>query len=400
MGVKNNKLYFGRFSAESLAEKFGTPLYVYETETIRRRYLDLVKNIRYPKLDIHYACKANTNLSILKFLRKLGAKIETVSRGEIVLAFQAGFKSEEITYTSTSVSEAEMAFVVKNKIQINLDSLSQIELYGKLNPNSKVGLRINQGIGAGHHDHVITGGAMSKFGIPLSRLPQAKKLAEKYKLKITSLHQHIGSNVLAENILLKAFEKLLDTAKDFSDLESLDFGGGFGVPYLPSEKNLNLKFLGREMTRKMKNFCKKYGKELVMILEPGRFLVAESGTLLASVTEIKNNPGRVFVGVDTGFNHLIRPMLYGSYHEIINAGKIRGEKMKADIVGNICESGDVFARSRKITAPKIGDILAITNAGAYGYVMASRYNSRSLPKEILINEGKIRLINKAGSVTL
>ena len=384
MKIKNNQLFLGKSSAKSLVKKFGTPLYVYEAEIIRRQYLKLIKNIAYPKLHIHYACKANTNILILKLLQKLGSSIETVSKGEIILALKAGFRPKDIIYTSTSISRDEMVFVIKNKIKINLDSLSQIELFGKINPNANIGIRVNQGIGAGHHDHVITGGVMSKFGIPLEHLPLAVKLAKKYKLKITSLHQHIGSNVLDKNILLKAFNKLLETALYFPNLESLDFGGGFGVPYLPKEKSLDLKTLGREMTKKMNNFCEKYGKKLNLVLEPGRFLVAQSGILLTTVTEIKNNPKRTFIGLDTGFNHLIRPTMYGSYHEIINASRIKKNMMKADIVGNICESGDVFARDRKISQAKVGDILAILNAGAYGYVMASHYNSRPLPKEILI----------------
>lgn len=384
MQIKNNKLFLGKSSAESLAKKFGTPLYVYEANIIKQNYLELKKNIEYTKLNIHYACKANTNILILKLLRKLGAKVETVSKGEIIIALKAGFKPEDIIYTSTSVGREEMTFVVKNKIRVNLDSLSQIELYGKINPKTKIGIRINQGIGAGHHSHVITGGVLSKFGIPLAHLSQARKLTEKYKLKIVSLHQHIGSNVLDKNILLKAFDKLLKTAFHFPDLEMLDFGGGLGVPYLPKEKNLDLKNLGKEMTKKMNNFCKKYGRKLTMVLEPGRFLVAQAGVLLTAVTEIKNNPERTFVGVDTGFNHLIRPAMYGSYHEIINANQVKGISQKVDIVGNICESGDVFGRDRRITRSKVGDILAILNAGAYGYVMASHYNSRPLPREILI----------------
>src|SRR3989344_2730590 len=363
MHTKNNKLYFGKYSSTTLAKKFGTPLYVYEADVIRQRYLKLI---------LH-----------------LGAKIETVSRGEITSALKVGFKSKDILYTSSSVTEEEMVFVIKNNIKVNLDSLSQIELYGKLNPNGKIGIRINQGIGAGHHSHVITGGVMSKFGIPLEHLSQAKKLAKKYKLQIVSLHQHIGSNVLDSKILLKAFDKLLETAKDFSELESLDFGGGLGIPYLPKDKNLNLKLLGQEMTRKMNNFSKIYGRELNMILEPGRFLVAEAGTLLANVTEIKTNPKRTFVGINTGFNHLLRPAMYGSHHEIINANKIKGAIIKVDVAGNICESGDVFGRDRKISKPKVGDVLAIKNSGAYGYVMASRYNSRELPREILIGKNGI-----------
>ena len=385
MRIKNNKMYLGKYSAKTLARKFGTPLYVYEAEKIRQQYFSLVKYIKYKKLNIHYACKANTNILVLKLLRRLGAKIETVSSGEILLALKVGFRTEDIIYTSTSMSREEMQFVVKKKIKVNLDSLSQIELYGRLSPNSPIGIRINQGIGAGHHSHVITGGEMSKFGIDLAHLPQAKKLAEKYKLKITSLHQHIGSNVLDSKILLQAFDKLLHTADNFPDLESLDFGGGFGVPYLPKEKSLNLQFLGKEMTKRMQKFCIKYGRALTMILEPGRFLVAEAGTLLARVTEIKSNPTRTFVGINTGFNHLIRPTMYGSYHHISNASRVTGVTMRADIAGNICESGDILGRERRIVKPKIGDILAISNAGAYGYVMASSYNSRALPREVLID---------------
>src|SRR3989344_232692 len=232
MQIKNNQLYLGKFSAKYLAQqKFGTPLYVYEADAIRKRYQELVKNIPYPKLAIHYACKANTNILILKLFHRLGAKIETVSKGEILLALKAGFKPKDILYTSTSIRRKEMQFVVKKKISINLDSLAQVEMYGKLNPNAKVGLRINQGIGAGHHGHVITGGPLSKFGIPLAHIPQAKKLAKKYGLTIVRIHQHIGSNILDRKIMLKAFDKLFETALEFSDLEALDFGCGFCIPY-------------------------------------------------------------------------------------------------------------------------------------------------------------------------
>ena len=385
MRIKNNQLYIGNFSAKTLAEKFGTPLYVYEAETIKQRYSELIQNIGYSKLQIYYACKQNTNILILKLLCKLGSKIETVSKGEILKALKAGFNSDDIIYTSTSVTKTELAFVVKNKIKINLDSLSQIERYGKMNPGTDVGIRVNQGIGGGGHEHLITGGAMSKFGIPLLHLPYTQRLAKKYKLKIVRLHQHIGSNILDGKLFLKAFDKLLLTAFQFPDLESLDFGGGFGIPYLPKEHSLDLKFLGFEMTKKMNNFCKKYGRELTMILEPGRFLVGESGFLLASVTEIKINPKQSFIGLDTGMNHLVRPTMYDSYHKIINASKVKGKNIKANVVGNICESGDFLGRDRVITCPKLGDIFAIFNVGASGFVMASEYNSRPLPKEVLIN---------------
>jgi diaminopimelate decarboxylase len=383
MKIKNNKVYFGKTSAQNLAQKFGTPLYVYEAETIKERYLELVENITYEKLKIHFACKANTNKEVLVLLKKLGSNIETVSRGEIELALKAGFMPNQIIYTSTSVSKEEMAFVIKNKIYASLDSLDQIELYGKLNPGSKIGLRLNLGIGSGHHAHAVTGGALSKFGIVPSNIPHALKIASKYKLTITSLHQHIGSNVLDAGILLKAFDALLDFAKSFPDLESLDFGGCLGVPY-KNEKRLNVKFLGGEMTKRMNKFCREYGKDIIMVIEPGRFLVAESGFLLTQVMEIKINPGRTFVGIDTGLNHLIRPAMYGSHHEIIPASNVHGAQMKVDIVGNICESGDVLGRDRMIARLKKGDIVVILNTGAYGYVMASHYNTRSLPLEIFL----------------
>jgi len=389
MRIKNNKLYFGKFRAEELARKFGTPLYVYEGEIIEKQYRKLVESINYPRLRIHYACKINTNIEVLQLLRRLGSGIETVSEGEVRIALKAGFRPKNIIYTSTSMIEKEMKFLVKNKIWVNLDSLHQIEMYGKLNPYSKVGIRVNQGIGAGSHKHLVTGGDLSKFGIPVEHLLRAKKLAQKYSLKITGLHQHIGTHVHEEKIMLEAYNKLFKTALDFPDLETLNFGGGFWLPYKPEDKNLNLKLLGGKLSDGMKKFCHKYGRELNMILEPGRFIVGESGTLLAEVADIKNNSKRNFIGLNTGMNHLVRPALYGAYHHITNASRNNGRRIKADIVGNICESGDVLGWDRVVTSPKIGDIFAIHTAGASGYAMASHYNSRPLPKEVFIYKNKV-----------
>ncbi|MCD6097110.1 diaminopimelate decarboxylase [bacterium] len=395
MRVKNNKLYFSGIKAEELAKRYKTPLYVYEERVLEEKSKELLENIPYDKLKIFYACKANTNLEILKFFRRQGLGLETVSQGEVLAGFKAGFKAEDIIYTCDNILEDELKFLIRNKIRINIDSLSQLEEYGKINYGGEVGLRINQGIGAGHHSHCITGGPDSKFGIYFSQLKSAKRLAKKYNLKIVGVHQHIGSGILDESIFLKAMKALLKTAKEFKDLEYIDFGGGFGVPYSPKEKPLNLKTLGKKISSVFEDFCQDYGKRLWMCFEPGRFLVAQAGTLLVQVVEIKKTPFKTFVGVNSGFNHLVRPVMYGAYHCILNASCIKGPKQVVSVAGNICESGDLFAKDRKIVKAKKGDILAILDAGAYGFVQSSNFNSRPKPAEIMVKKnGKVRIIRK------
>lgn len=387
-----NIFKIGNLTGPQLTEQFGSPLYVYDAEKIREQFRKLKDNITYPKTQFHYACKANTNIEILKLIRELGGFIETVSKGEVLAAFKAGFTPEQIIFTCSNITKEELQFLIDNKITVNLDSLGQIEKYGQLNPGGKISIRINQGIGAGHHSHVITGGPKSKFGIHFSQIEEAKQLATKFNLTIIGIHQHIGSNILDTEIFMQAFAALLDSAKHFSDLEFMDFGGGFGIPYKPDETELNISDLGKQITETFSKFCGSYGKELIMKFEAGRFLVAQAGTLLVTVTDIKNTPDRTFVGVDSGFNQLIRPAMYGAYHEIINASNMNGEKITATIAGNVCESGDVFAEDREICTPHEGDILAILNAGAYGFTMASTYNSRPRPAEVLIDGPDIKII--------
>lgn len=359
------------------------PVYVYDSEIINRRYSELSAAFKYQPTEIHYACKANDNLRILRLLRKLGAHAETVSAGEISKGLAAGFRPDRISYTSTSVSDEELKFVVRKKIFITIDSLSQLERYGRMNPGAKIALRLNQGIGAGHHSHVITGGPDSKFGIELRDLSRAAASAKRFRLQIVGLHQHIGSNILDDKILLSAAKILIKTAGKFKNLEFLNFGGGFGVPYR-GERSLDIKRLGNALSAEFSKFCRTYGRQLKLVIEPGRYLVADSGRLLVQVAEIKRNSRHNFVGVNSGFNHLLRPAMYGAYHEIVNLSNPSGRREKVWIVGNLCESGDVFAKDRKIAKCRMGDILAIFHAGAYGYVMSSEYNSRPKPKEILI----------------
>jgi diaminopimelate decarboxylase len=385
----------GKFTASQLIEKFGSPLYVYDANTIKERFKQLKESISVIKnTKILYACKANSNVEIIKVLTEQGAGIDVVSPGEIYSASLAGCKSQDILFTGNNMSNWELDYAVAQGVLLNVGDLSALERFGKKYPNSDVCIRINPDVGGGHHEHVITGGPESKFGIYFTDVKLALEIAEKYNLKIKGIHQHIGSNILEEKTFLKAIDVLLKSAKDFPHLEFIDFGGGLGIPYKPEDKSLNLNELNKKVAENFKNFCEEYGKDVEFWLEPGRFLVGESGYLLTTVNTIKTNPGYKYVGTDSGFNHLVRPTMYGSYHEIINTSNLDGEKEKVTVCGNICESGDIFARDREISRIQEGDILAILNSGAYGYSMASNYNTRPLPAEVLIDGDEVRLIRR------
>jgi diaminopimelate decarboxylase len=253
-----------------------------------------------------------------------------------------------------------------------------------MKPGSEVSLRINRGYGAGATSHIITGGPESKFGMYYTDIPKALTIAKKYKLIVVGLQQHIGSSILTPTTFVKAMNLLLKSAKDFPDLKYLDFGGGLGIPYHPDQKPLDIPKLGKAMSGTFSQFCKQYGRDLEMRLEPGRFVVAEAGALLAEVVDIKKTPQHTFVGINTGFNHLIRPAFYGSYQHIFNMSHPNAKQKAVTVVGYVCESSDVFAEKRKLPMPRLDDILLIADAGAYGFVMSSDYNLRPKPKEILL----------------
>lgn len=384
---------------EEIAERFGTPVYVYEERKILGALWKLKKNIQeimknYFHLSIFYALKANSNPEILKILLQNGViGIDAVSPGEINLVLGTGFEPD-IIFTANNATDEEIDFAVKKKVQLNVDSLSRLEKVGKKYPSSEIWLRINANIGAGHHSYCITGGPESKFGIWHTETREAKQIAKRYGLEIVGLHQHIGSQILEVKIFLKAMDALLEIAKHFPKLNFLDFGGGLGVPYRPEETSLDIQKLGKGILERYKNFRQSYGREVWFILEPGRYLVAEAGYLLVRVNTIKKNPnGRIFAGVDSGSNHLIRPMMYNAYHEVINSSNPNGKKEKVDVVGNICESGDKFATQREINHIREDDLLVIKNAGAYGFSMSSNYNGRPKPAEVLVEaNGNLRLI--------
>jgi diaminopimelate decarboxylase len=401
MNFIENRLYIGEIPAEEVVKKYGTPLYAYDEETIRFKYKELADCFTYPNIKIYYACKANTNPAIMKILLAEGAGIDAVSPGEVLVALNAGFRPENIMFTATSVTDEELQFCIKKKILVNIDSISELERYGQLNPRSRVSLRINPAVGAGHHDHVITGGPDSKFGIWIGDLEQAVAVAGKYGLQIIGLHQHIGSGILDTKKFLNAMEVLLAAARNFKGLEFIDFGGGIGVPYRPSDNPVSLELFGSMVSSALANFAKNYGKQLSFLFEPGRFLVAESGALLCTVNTIKSTPKHKFVGVDTGFNHLMRPMAYGSYHPIVKINEIEGIPKESVIVaGNVCETGDVFTlEDRELPVIKEGDVLAILVAGAYGYSMASNYNARPKPAEVLVSGKKMSVIRAAEKIS-
>jgi len=385
---------------ERVAEKFGTPIFIYDEEKIRSQAGRLWMSFgRYQPVKILYAVKANSNPYLLKFLKGEGIWVDAVSPGEIALALKVGFSSKNILFTGNNITDEEMVFAMEREILLNIDSLSRLEKFGKKYRGAEVCVRINPDVGAGHHDHCITGGPKSKFGIWYSEVDKIKEIAGRYDLKIIGLHQHIGSQILDPDKFLMAMNVLLRVAKNFQGLEFLDFGGGLGVPYKPEEKPLDLIELGKKFCERFSEFCRKYGKRLTLIIEPGRYLVAEAGYLLTRVNTIKKNPdGREFVGVDSGFNHLIRPAMYGSYHQIVNLSNPYGKKEKVDIVGNLCESGDKFAEQREINQVREGDLLVIKNAGAYGFCMASWYNSRPRPAEVLVRSDRIELIRQRETI--
>ncbi|HEX5774485.1 MAG TPA: diaminopimelate decarboxylase [Candidatus Paceibacterota bacterium] len=378
---------------QDIAASFGTPTYVYDEARIAAQCRALSKSFK--GFDIHYAMKANSNPAVLEAVRACGLGVEAVSQGELAMARRAGFPREKISFTCSSTSEDALRAAGRTAGRVHLDSLRQIELWGRTRLNSSISLRLNQGIGGGHHAHVITGGPDSKFGITLKDLPRARALAKRYGLTVTGLQQHLGSNILDEELFLRGAKRLLATAREFSDLEYLDYGGGLGIPYNPNDRQLNIAKLGRELAKLSAAHERTAGKKLRFAIEPGRYVVGEAGTFLVTVTDIKATAKHSFVGVDSGFNHLLRPAMYDSYHEIENVSRSRGREERVTVVGNVCESGDVFARGRKIIAPRIGDVLAIRTAGAYGFSMASNYNLRRLPAEVLVRGGKARDVSFA-----
>ena len=377
-----------------IAKDHGSPVYVYDSATISSQYSRLtnafskVKNLR-----INYAVKALSNISVLKLFHSLGSGLDTVSIQEVHLGLKAGFKPEHIIFTPNGVSLEEIETVSKLGVQINIDNLSILEQFGTKHPNVPVCIRINPHIMAGGNTNISVGHIDSKFGISIHQMPLLLRIVENTKMTINGIHMHTGSDILDVDVFLYASEILFETAKNFKNLEFIDFGSGFKVPYKAGDIETNIEELGKKLSSRFNEFCKNYGKELTLAFEPGKFLVSEAGVFLAKVNVVKQTTSTVFAQIDSGFNHLIRPMLYGSQHEIFNISNPKGRERFYSVVGYICET-DTFANNRRINEINEGDILCFKNAGAYCFSMASNYNSRYRPAEVLIHNGDYHLIRK------
>lgn len=378
----------------SIAQEAKGPVYVYDAEKIKSQYQRLTKAFSgVNQLRLHYATKALSNISVLKYIQRLGAGLDTVSIQEVELGLAAGFDPSKIIYTPNGVSLQEIEQVAQKGVQINIDNLSILEQFGSKYPEIPVCIRINPHVMAGGNSNISVGHIDSKFGISIHQIPHLLRITENTKMRINGIHMHTGSDILDIDVFLHATEILFDTAKNFKNLEFIDFGSGFKVPYKFGDIETNIEELGEKLSLKFNAFCDAYGKELTLAFEPGKFLVSEAGYFLTKVNVVKQTTSTVFAQVDSGFNHLIRPMLYGSHHEITNISNPEGRERFYSVVGYICET-DTFGSNRKISEISEGDILAFKNAGAYCQTMASNYNSRFRPAEVLWMNNQAHLIRK------
>lgn len=413
MYYANGVLHIGGVSALDLVEQYGSPLYVYDASVIRRqcsRVRDAFSNLPFRPF---YAMKANGNLSILRMIREEGFGCDAVSPGEIFLAMGAGFTPEEIWFTCSNVSDDDLRAIPDARIVINVNSMSEVDRIIALGLQNPIALRVNPDIGAGHHHDVVTAGEGVKFGIDAAEIESARIVIEDSGRKVVGLHAHIGSGVDDPEPLLEAARRLVELALSFGNLRWINFGGGFSTPYRPGERGFDVEAYGQRLATTVGSFLR--ARDLVAITEPGRFVVAESGLLLTRVTTHRVSAGVTWLGCDSGFNHLARPSKYNAYHHILNAtrgseGGLRetfddtAATYDAVVAGNLCESGDVFTRdaagnpqARPLEPTRVGDLLALCDAGAYGFSMASHYNARLLPPEVLVEDGAAQLIRKRQS---
>ncbi|MEP7372407.1 MAG: diaminopimelate decarboxylase [Chitinophagaceae bacterium] len=375
-----------------VAKEFGTPLYVYHAEKIAAQYKKLTAAFIQSNVVFFYACKALTNISILKHLRSLGASIDCSSINEAKLALHAGFAPQNVLYTSNGIGFDEIEEAVALEVNINIDSLSNLEKFGKKYGHSyPVGIRLRPNIMAGGNLKISTGHDKSKFGIPIDQLDKILEVVKQHNIFITDLHIHTGSDIKDVDVFVKGIEVLFDIIPHFKELKSVDLGGGFKVPYRPDDGETDIDLLAKKVKEAFDNHPQ--AKDLQIWFEPGKFIVSECGYFVTQVNVMKETTATTFVSVNSGFNHLIRPMFYDSYHRIENISNSNGELKTYSVVGNICET-DTFAWDRKLNEVREGDYLVFYNAGAYGFEMSSNFNSRYKPAEVLVKEGKNFLVRK------
>ena len=404
----NSTDFFKGNNPEAIASEYGTPVYVYNEEIIRKS-METVEGVitKYP-YTANYSVKANTNIEILKLALEEGLNCDAMSPGEITLLLKAGFPPEKIFFVSNNVAAEEMQFAIDKGVIVSLDSLDQLDRFGQINPGGRCAVRINPGVGAGHSEKVITAGKKTKFAIAEEDIDKIFEIVDKYDLKIVGINQHIGSGLLDPKPYIDAVTNLLRIADRFDNLEFIDFGGGYGIPYhkLDDEKPFPMEDFKVKLEPVLDEFVQRYGKTPLFKSEPGRYCVAEGSVILSRVQAIKVNAGIKYVGCDTGMNTLIRPAMYDSYHdiEVIRDGKVvdrdgNNDMETVNVSGPICETGDLIAKGRLLPKAKTGDLLAILDTGAYGYAMASSYNSRPRPAEVMITkEGKVVQIRRRETI--
>lgn len=376
------------------AATYGTPLYLYHAEHIGEQYRQLTQAFSNLDTKFFYASKALTNLSILRYIRSIGCNADCSSINEVKLALHAGFEPQNILYTSNGIAFSEIEEAVDAGVHINIDSLSNLEKFGRKYGHSyPVGIRIRPNIMAGGNLKISTGHDTSKFGIPVNQLAEIETVIRETGLYVRALHIHTGSDIKDAAVFVQGIAVLFDLIPHFPELEVIDLGGGFKVPYKPGEEGVDLPQLAKKIKETFDNHPLAGNRKFQLWFEPGKFLVSECGYMLAEVTVLKDTGPIVFAGVNSGLNHLIRPMMYDAYHHIVNLSNPGGPLKTYTVTGNICET-DTFASGRELNEIREGDILAFHNAGAYGFEMASNYNSRFRPAEVLLKDGKLQLIRR------
>lgn len=394
MTLSEGRYQIGGVDVLQITEQHDAPLYVYDAATMKRQYARMTAAFASVKrLRINYACKALTNVSVLRLFNRWGSGLDTVSIQEVELGLLAGFDPHDILFTPNCVSLNEISEAVAKGVRINIDNIEILEQFGQRHPGVPVCIRINPHIMAGGNSKISVGHIDSKFGISIHQLPHVLKVVEALGLKIEGLHMHTGSDIYDAQVFLRAVEILLRAASDFPDLDYLDFGSGFKVAYKAGGIETDIEDLGEQLSTRFNEFCDEYGRDLELMFEPGKFLVSEAGTFLVKTNVVKTTTASVFAGVDSGLNHLIRPMFYEAFHEITNVSNAGGKPRIYSVVGYICET-DTFGVNRRLAEVREGDILAMANAGAYSFMMASNYNSRFRPAEVLVLDGAAHLIRR------
>lgn len=405
MIIDQGRLTLGGVPASDIAARFGTPVYAIEREAIRARYERMVSAIVYRPLAVHYACKANPSVAILRYLRGLGAGLDACSPGDLAFGDAAGFTADEVIYTGCVMSEAELRFVAQRGLLLNIDSLSQLERFGVLAPGAKVGLRINCGITAGFHPHVQSTTIASKFGIYPVQIAEALAVAARHGLRVVGLHTHLGSDIFDIGPAVRALEILIELSEQLPELEYVDVGGGWGVPFMPDDPEFDMETYGTRVSRLMSDLSNQRSRPIVLRAEPGAYLLSDAGWLLMRVTDLKmpvqldDGSTPWFAGTNSSYNHVFSAAMYDSFHQVFVADRADSPvASRYHLVGNLMQAGDVLAKDRPLPELRVGDVLAMKNCGSYSACRAPVFNSRPRPGEVLVWDGQAQLIRRHETV--